>query len=158
MSRSHAKNPLRAGLRREQGAEPCSIVIFGGSGDLTHRKLIPALYNLHVDRLLPGSLAIVGVARKEVAQARYVAELRQGVETHSRRELDEKTWSEISAGLPAAKDGGVPRFETESRGVDGHIRTGLEDDGDHADRNSHLGDLKPVGTTPRVENFADRIG
>ena len=43
-----------------------TIVIFGGNGDLAHRKLLPALYNLHVDALLPPRTAIVGVGRKEM--------------------------------------------------------------------------------------------
>src|SRR5829696_10249980 len=46
-------NLLREGLRRERVAPPCAIVIFGASGDLTSRKLVPALYDLAVSRLLP---------------------------------------------------------------------------------------------------------
>jgi len=108
---SHPDNPLRAGLRRERGAEPCSIVIFGGTGDLARRKLIPALYNLHVDRLLPGSLAVLGVARKEVSEESYLARLKHGVESHSRRELDCESWSEIAAGLSfVAVDGDLASY------------------------------------------------
>ncbi|MGC4083166.1 MAG: PEP-CTERM sorting domain-containing protein [Vicinamibacterales bacterium] len=46
--------------------EPSTIVIFGGGGDLAHRKLLPALDNLHVDGLLPPGTAIVGVGRKDL--------------------------------------------------------------------------------------------
>ncbi len=50
MAQQDPANPLRAGLRRERAADPCAVVIFGASGDLTQRKLVPALYNLHLDR------------------------------------------------------------------------------------------------------------
>ena len=46
-------NPLREGLSRRKNPEPCSIVLFGASGDLTRRKLLPSLYNLARDGLLP---------------------------------------------------------------------------------------------------------
>ena len=48
-----ATNPLREGLRTELSAEPCVVVIFGATGDLTHRKLVPALYHLALERRLP---------------------------------------------------------------------------------------------------------
>jgi glucose-6-phosphate 1-dehydrogenase len=99
MTTDETRNPLRVGLRRERGAEPCTIVIFGGSGDLTRRKLIPALYNLHRDGLLPSGLAVVGVARRELSDEAFVATAREGVEQHSRQELNEDTWGEIASGL-----------------------------------------------------------
>jgi glucose-6-phosphate 1-dehydrogenase len=63
MSVANAENPLRVGLPRHRAPQPCAIVIFGATGDLTHRKLIPALYHLVRDGLLPASCAIVGYAR-----------------------------------------------------------------------------------------------
>src|SRR5215210_1122883 len=57
-------NPLREGLRTELTAEPCVVVIFGATGDLTHRKLMPALYNLGLERRLPAGTALVGFARR----------------------------------------------------------------------------------------------
>ncbi len=57
-------NPLREGLRVELAAEPCVVVIFGATGDLTHRKLMPALYNLGLERRLPAGTALVGFARR----------------------------------------------------------------------------------------------
>src|ERR1043165_7921144 len=56
--------PLREGLRTELSAEPCVVVIFGATGDLTHRKLIPALYNLALERRLPAGSSLVGFARR----------------------------------------------------------------------------------------------
>ena len=58
-------NPLEEGLSLRRTPDPCALVIFGASGDLTHKKLMPALYALMVRRLLPPRFAIVGVARTE---------------------------------------------------------------------------------------------
>ena len=60
-------NPLMAGLEPTAGPEPCVIVIFGATGDLTRRKLIGAIYNLAVENLLPESFAVMGFARREKA-------------------------------------------------------------------------------------------
>ena len=79
-----------------------TIVIFGGGGDLTHRKLLPALYNLHVDGLLPPNLAIVGVGRKPMTDEAYRAFARDGVAQFSRRPIDEAAWQAFAAGLFAA--------------------------------------------------------
>src|SRR5882672_6870303 len=57
-------NPLREGLAEERIPEPATMVIFGASGDLTRRKLVPALYSLARERLLPARFAVVGYARK----------------------------------------------------------------------------------------------
>ncbi len=59
-------NPLREGLLIERTPEPFAMVIFGASGDLTRRKLIPALYNLALERLLPVGFSVVGFARQEM--------------------------------------------------------------------------------------------
>ena len=58
------ENPLRAGLATDRIPAPCVVVIFGASGDLTKRKLVPALYNLAVSRLLPAGFSVLGVARR----------------------------------------------------------------------------------------------
>jgi glucose-6-phosphate 1-dehydrogenase len=69
-----------------------TIVIFGGNGDLAHRKLLPALYNLHVDALLPPRTAVVGVGRKELTDEAYRAFAKDGVTQFSRRPIDEAAW------------------------------------------------------------------
>jgi len=56
-------NPLRAGLRLDRVPGPCGVIIFGASGDLTKRKLVPALYSLLRQNLLPASFYIVGSGR-----------------------------------------------------------------------------------------------
>lgn len=63
MTVSHT-NPLRVGLRQERVIAPQCLVIFGASGDLTHRKLIPALFELFRQRRLPTEFAVLGCARR----------------------------------------------------------------------------------------------
>ncbi len=89
------ENPLRVGLRRERVADPCALVIFGAGGDLASRKLVPALYNLALDRLLPGDAALVGAGRRAMSDAEFVASMRQAVEEHSRRTLAPEMWDEL---------------------------------------------------------------
>ena len=73
-----------------------TLVIFGGAGDLTHRKLLPALYNLFVDGLLPEHVVVVGVGRKDFGDDGYRAFARDGVQHFSRRPIDEKHWTEFA--------------------------------------------------------------
>ena len=70
-----------------------TLVIFGGAGDLAHRKLLPALYNLYVDGLLPEHSAVVGVGRRDFSDDQYREFARDGVQQFSRRTLDEAHWS-----------------------------------------------------------------
>ena len=82
--------------RGHREAPPCAFVVFGATGDLTHRKLLPAIYNLALDGTLPEACAMVGVARTELTDERYRADLREAVEKFSRRPLDDKVWSDFS--------------------------------------------------------------
>jgi glucose-6-phosphate 1-dehydrogenase len=54
-------------------ADPCSFVIFGASGDMAHRLLVPALYNLAVGGLLPDAFAIIGIARGDKSEGEFRA-------------------------------------------------------------------------------------
>jgi len=74
-----------------------TIVIFGGNGDLAHRKLLPALYNLHVDGLLPPRFAIVGVGRKDMSDDAYREFAKDGITQFSRRPIDEQAWQTFAA-------------------------------------------------------------
>jgi glucose-6-phosphate 1-dehydrogenase len=65
MIRSVSANPLQDGLRLEPTPGPATLVVFGASGDLTRRKLLPAIYRLSRDQRLPARFSIVGVAREE---------------------------------------------------------------------------------------------
>jgi glucose-6-phosphate 1-dehydrogenase len=78
---------------RHSVAEPCSLVIFGASGDLTRRKLMPAIYNLLLDGMLPPRFAVIGTGRKDLQHEDFRAGMREGVEKYSRRPLDPSTWS-----------------------------------------------------------------
>ena len=79
---------------------PCTIVIFGASGDLTARKLIPAFYHLCKDRLMPPAFRIVGFARREKTDASWRQELRAALDQFSRtKPVDEKVWKEFAANL-----------------------------------------------------------
>ena len=71
------------------------LVIFGGTGDLTHRKLMPALYNLVLDKLLPKHFAIVSVGRRDKTVEEYRAEIHDSIEKHSRNKIDETIWSKL---------------------------------------------------------------
>jgi glucose-6-phosphate 1-dehydrogenase len=80
--------------------ESCSMVIFGASGDLTARKLVPALYHLHRERQLPPSFRIVGLARRAKTDVSWRAELRESLGQFSRtKPVDEAAWREFSANL-----------------------------------------------------------
>jgi glucose-6-phosphate 1-dehydrogenase len=77
--------------------EPCSIVIFGASGDLTSRKLIPALYHLCKDKQMPPDFRIIGFARREKTDASWREELRQALDQFSRtKPIDEEVWKSFA--------------------------------------------------------------
>jgi glucose-6-phosphate 1-dehydrogenase len=80
--------------------EPCSIVILGASGDLTARKLIPALYHLHLENALPRDYRIVGFARREKTDESWRNELRKALERFSRtRPVDAAKWDAFAANI-----------------------------------------------------------
>src|SRR5262245_30376975 len=76
--------------------DPQIIVIFGASGDLTHRKILPALYNLFRDDMLPERFAVVGYARTEWNDEQFKDEARKSVEEFSRSPLDEGSRKQFS--------------------------------------------------------------
>jgi glucose-6-phosphate 1-dehydrogenase len=76
----------------------CSIVIFGASGDLTARKLIPALYHLAKEKQMPPDYRIIGFARRDKTDESWRSELRQALDQFSRtKPVDEQVWNEFSA-------------------------------------------------------------
>jgi len=78
--------------------QPTIIFIFGGSGDLTYRKLMPALYNLYLDKYLPEKFLIVGIGRTDFTNVSFRTHSKKGVEEHSRRKEEVKTsWKEFAA-------------------------------------------------------------
>ncbi|HTR72963.1 MAG TPA: glucose-6-phosphate dehydrogenase [Solirubrobacteraceae bacterium] len=83
-----SENPLAAGLERKPVA-PTALVIFGATGDLARRKLLPALYNLAHEGALPERFHLVGVSRREKAHEDFRAECEEAIRAFSRRRPDE---------------------------------------------------------------------
>jgi len=86
-------NPLREGILNRTVPDSCTVVIFGATGDLTHRKLIPALYNIAADGELPPNLAVVGFARRPKSDDEFRGELVEAARKHSRQTVDDEVWA-----------------------------------------------------------------
>lgn len=84
---------LQVAMRRRLTSEPCAVVIFGASGDLTSRKLVPALYNLQAEGLMPKETAIVGTSRTKFTDKQFGSRLRKTVTEHSRIKPTDASWS-----------------------------------------------------------------
>ena len=90
-------NPLREGLIKERVPEPQVMVIFGASGDLTRRKLLPALYTLARERLLPAPFAVVGFARRPLGDEGFRQKMREGCDQFTRlRPVDDTLWATLA--------------------------------------------------------------
>ncbi|HSB08300.1 MAG TPA: glucose-6-phosphate dehydrogenase [Blastocatellia bacterium] len=97
---SISDNPLREGVRLERTADPCTVIIFGASGDLTKRKLVPALYRLTQERLLPAEFAIVGFARSPMSHDEFRAKMKDAIVTYSEaKRVDEQVWASFAKGI-----------------------------------------------------------
>ncbi|HZE72999.1 MAG TPA: glucose-6-phosphate dehydrogenase [Pyrinomonadaceae bacterium] len=100
MSSVHDENPLRAGMRLERTAEPCALVIFGATGDLARRKLIPALLRLSQQRLVPAEFAVLGVSRHPMSDEEFRSAMRQAVlDFGEQEEFDESSWRSFAEAL-----------------------------------------------------------
>ncbi len=99
MSSAQSENPLLEGLRLRRSADPCAIVVFGASGDLTKRKLFPALYSLAYRRLLPERFAVVGVARSEETTRQFVSDMRKAVKQFARDPFRTDVFSSLAASV-----------------------------------------------------------
>ncbi|MCU1278724.1 MAG: zwf, partial [bacterium] len=93
-------NPLREGLQGERIPAPTTMVIFGASGDLTKRKLVPALYSLARDRLLPPMFNVVGVARRPIGDDAFRTAMREATDKYARRRpVEDALWKSFSDGI-----------------------------------------------------------
>ncbi|MFQ3578387.1 MAG: glucose-6-phosphate dehydrogenase, partial [Verrucomicrobiia bacterium] len=92
-------NPLREGVVSRPAPQPCSLVIFGATGDLTHRKLVPALYNLAADGDLPPGITVFGFARRPKNDEDFRAELRAAVKKFSRQGLNPDLWEQFASSI-----------------------------------------------------------
>jgi glucose-6-phosphate 1-dehydrogenase len=95
------ENPLSQGTRHTLLPQPCVLVIFGAAGDLSWRKLLPALYNLNVDGVAPSNFAMVGFGIGEEGDPdEWVrARARDGTERFSRRAPDDSHWADFVRAL-----------------------------------------------------------
>jgi glucose-6-phosphate 1-dehydrogenase len=93
------ENPLREGLRLEKVPDPCTFVIFGATGDLAHRRILPALVNLRRAGLLPPQTAVLATARRPYTDEAYRAEMAAAVADHSRLPIEPALWNDFASGL-----------------------------------------------------------
>ena len=95
-----APNPLREGLRIKHSPEPCVMVIFGATGDLTHRKLLPALYNLALEHPLPAGFSVVGFARRPYIDDQFRQQALESINQYSRQKpVIPLVWESFAAGI-----------------------------------------------------------
>ncbi len=97
---SLAKNPLLEGMRLEKRASPFAMVILGAHGDLTKRKLIPALYALYLEDLLPKDFAILGSSRTKMTDDEFRGVMKDSVQKYaSDLNFQEASWGEFAKSL-----------------------------------------------------------
>jgi glucose-6-phosphate 1-dehydrogenase len=93
------QNVLRDETRIPRVPEPGVIVIFGASGDLTARKLVPALYDLAASRRLPMEFAVVGISRTDMSHDDFREKLHDALEEHRSGQISEDVWESFSKGI-----------------------------------------------------------
>ncbi len=93
------ENPLLEGLQVRRTPDPCVLTIFGASGDLTKKKLLPALYALAFRRLLPSRFAVVGVARTPESDDEFRERMKVAVQEHARDEFRDEVWEPLAESM-----------------------------------------------------------
>ncbi len=92
-----AVNPLRAGIESLRISEPCTAIFFGASGDLFKRMLIPAIYNLRLDDILPANFGLIGFARTPYTDEEFRAYCKTNVDEFSRAgKVKESLWNDLA--------------------------------------------------------------
>src|SRR6516162_7425196 len=92
-------------MKTQLRLEPTVLVIFGAAGDLTKRKLVPALYNLYLDHWLPQNFAVLGVDGKPLTEDDFRKQLCEGTDEFSRRgKCSEETWKTFAPMLNYLSD------------------------------------------------------
>lgn len=130
MTSSQFENPLSEGSRSSKPLDSCVLVIFGVTGDLTARKLMPALYNLAKEGQLPMHFSCVGFARREKNDEGFRQEMRAAVEKYSRSQpLDETIWNNFASKLfyhrsEFDQDEGYASLEKKLKELDQQLNTG----------------------------------
>lgn len=90
-----SRHPFLQGLSKHRGVQPTIITIFGASGDLCARKLVPAIYNLAVDNLLPADFYLIGYGRKPIPDEEFRTLTSEAISEFSRRSLNKGIWDRI---------------------------------------------------------------
>ena len=94
------ENPFQDPLRFERRVPECAIVIFGANGDLTKRKLMPALYRLAYDRRLSAGFAVIGISRSPMSDDQFRDKMREAVKQFSEdTEIQDDLWQTFAQGL-----------------------------------------------------------
>ena len=118
-----------------QNRMPGMLVIFGGTGDLTHRKLMPALYNLCMDGLLPERFTVVAVGRRDKTYEQYLGEVYKSLEQYSRNRITSACWERLKSAVR-------------------YYRMDLEDLSGYKQLASWLNELHPKGAANRIYYLA----
>jgi len=131
------------------------LVIFGASGDLSRRKLMPALYALAVRRLLPERFAVVGAARSRESDEEFRARMKEAVRRYARDEFREDVWSELAAGMRYC-----PLEVADDAGEDALTRLLAEVDAERGTLGNrvHYLAVPPSAIEPLVRELAERRG
>ena len=138
-------NPFREDLVSRARPEACSVVIFGATGDLTHRKLVPALYNLAVDGELPTGVKIIGFARRDKADDVFREGLKDLNEEVSRNGHDPDIWKDF--------ENSIEYHQSEFQDEDGYQRLADRLDAIDAERGGKGNRLFYIASAP--EYFDD---
>lgn len=136
-----SNNPLRAGLQMDRMPEPCVMVIFGVTGDLTARKLMPSLYDLTIGHPLPEGFSIIGVSHRDWSDETFRDEMRAAVERGARTPVTDDGWKLFSQGLFYVKGD----FDSE----DTYTRLKERLDQVDSERRAHGNRLFYLATAPR---------
>ena len=126
-------NPLLEGLEVRRAPDPCILVIFGASGDLTKRKLFPALYSLAFRRLLPENFAVVGAARSEETDEDFKERMKEAVQENARDDFRDDVWELLADGMRY-----VPLDFADEQGEDDLARTLTELDQQRGTRGNRV--------------------
>ena len=98
MSATTLERPLTEPVRLERTPDPCVMVIFGASGDLAKRKLLPAVYTLYREHLVPPNFSVVGFSRSDMSDDEFRSRMRDAVEEFS-GPVDSAVWNKFAEGL-----------------------------------------------------------
>ena len=150
---TETENPLLEGLELRRRPDPCVLAIFGASGDLTRRKIFPALYALAVRDLLPESFAVLGIARTAQSTEEFVSQMEASVREFGRDEFRADTWEELArrtryVSTEVADEAGEDRVATTLTELD-------EEFGTRGNRVYYLA-IPPEAMPKLVEELGDR--